>query len=117
MERQPFPPWLERLAERPRVVTAAVGILCAALGVWLWASPSALTHLIGLAGVVAATAIITWLTYQLLGAAARAKQLAELSAELTRANATLTESLAALRASRQDLARQKMLAEIHWRFA
>jgi GAF domain-containing protein len=111
MERQPFPPWLERLAERPRVVTAAVGILCAALGVWLWASPSALTHLIGLAGVVAATAIITWLTYQLLGAAARAKQLAELSAELTRANATLTESLAALRASRQDLARQKMLAE------
>lgn len=110
MERPPFLPWLSRPAQRV-IVTAVASILCAALGAWLWASSGALTNPVGWAGIIVTTALITWLTYQLLSAAAHVHKLAESNQELARTNATLNESIAALRTSKQDLARQKMLAE------
>lgn len=107
MDNQPYSPWLGRFAARRAISAVVVGILCASLGAWLsmQASPIALVWAFALALIVA------WLVYQLLGLASRAKKLAESKAELERTNATLNESVAMLRTVRQDLGRQKMLAE------
>ena len=89
------------------LVAIVLGVIFIAIGAWLsmQASPIALVW------VVTSALAIAWLTYQLLGMASRTKKLAESKAELERTNATLNESVAALRAVRQDLGRQKMLAE------
>lgn len=107
MDNRPFPSWLGRFAARRAILAVVVGIICAALGAWLvmQSSPIALVWALALA------LLIVWLVYQLLGLASRAKKLSESKAELERTNATLNESVAALRTVRQDLARQKMLSE------
>ena len=89
------------------MATAAVGVVCAAAGAWMVTQGSPLA----LVWVGVSIVIIAWLTYQLLGQVSYTRNLAESKGELERTNATLNESVAALRTARQDLARQKMLAE------
>jgi len=106
MKKLSSSPWLERLAARRVVVAIAVGAVCALLGVpRAWGDPP------GLLLALAAAAVITGLTYQCLGLTGRVRKLMASNVELARTNATLNESVAASRAARQDLARQKMLAE------
>jgi GAF domain-containing protein len=78
---------------------------------WLSSGARGVPDLILWAGLVIFTAAICKLTYHWLGLVSHGEKLAESNAELARTNATLNESVAALRAARQELARQKMLAE------
>ena len=107
MNNQPRSPWVGRFVKRRVIVAGVLGVIFVAIGAWLsrQASPMAL------AWVVTSALAIAWLTYQLLGMASRTKKLAESKAELERTNASLNESVATLRTARQDLGRQKMLAE------
>ena len=107
MEKQPFPPWLEKLADQRVMVTAAVSVVCAAVGAWMVMQGSPIAFV----WVGVSIVIIAWLTHQLSEYVSYTRRLAESKAELERTNATLNESVAALRTVRQDLARQKMLAE------
>ena len=107
MNNQPRSPWVGRFVKRRVIVAGVLGVIFVAIGAWLsrQASPMAL------AWVVTSALAIAWLTYQLLGMASRMKKLVESKAELERTNTSLNESVATLRTARQDLGRQKMLAE------
>jgi GAF domain-containing protein len=107
MNNQPFPRWLGQFVKQRVIIAIVFGVICMAIGAWLAMQASSFA----LAWVVASALALAWFAYQLLSAADRAQQMAESKAELERANATLNESVAALRTVRQDLGRQKMLAE------
>jgi GAF domain-containing protein len=100
-------PWLVGFVKRRGIVAVVLGAILIAISAWLVMHSSPLA----LAWTLALAFLIAWLVYQLLDLAGRAIKLAESKAELERANATLNESVAALRTVRQDLTRQKMLAE------
>jgi len=100
-------PWLVGFVKRRGIVAVVLGVILIAISAWLVMHSSPLA----LAWTLALAFLIAWLVYQLLGLASRAIKLAKSKAELERANATLNESVAALRTVRQDLTRQKMLAE------
>lgn len=113
MEQRPFPPWLVQLAARRVAASVIVVVVCATLGAWIWVSSGArgAPGLVLLVGLVIFTGAIHQLTYHSLGLVSHAQRLAGSNEELKRANATLTESVAASRAMRQEMARQKVLAE------
>ena len=109
--------WLWRLAER-RVAVAlaalAMGAILIAIGLvslMLGRSPGEPLNLGGLAWIIAVAALVAGLIRQALSQMMLNQTQSRVNAELEQTNAALNESVAASRAMRQEMARQKMLAE------
>jgi GAF domain-containing protein len=108
------PPWLKRLAAWQVVVALIAGIVCALIGAFsltVGRAPGEPINLVALVWDVAIATLAAGLLRQFLRLATAAQRLVELNVELARTNATLSEGVAASRAMRQEMARQKMLAE------
>jgi len=108
------PPWLRRLAAWQVVVALIAGIFCAVIGassLTVGRAPGEPINLVALAWDIAIATLTAGLVHQCLRLAAIAQRLVESNAELARTNATLSEGVAASRAMRQEMARQKMLAK------
>ena len=83
----------------------------ASIGPRLGRSPGEPLNLGALAWIIAVATLVAGLIRQALNQMALNQKLARLNAELEQTNAALNESVAASRTMRQEMARQKMLAE------
>ena len=114
MLQRPFPPWLVKLASKRMAVASTVGVILIAVGVLsllLGRTPGEPIKWGALAWVVAVATLVAGLVRQSLSLISATQKLSRLNAELAQTNTALNESVAASRAMRQELTRQKMLAE------